>query len=116
MSATGVETAVGQIRVDEELARRVVDDGPSALGSFELSDEEAAAVVEALRLDVGDRFDEVSGLAMGGLGGLSLDNLIGVGRRLGVQAPGAAGASGWIEVGSRNEGWIDRPGGGSLAE
>ena len=125
MSAVGVEEAVEQIRVDEALARRVVGDGPGALAGFDLTEAEASALTDALRTDVGDAFDastddeddEVEGHAfggMGGLGGLSLDNLIGVGRQLGVQSPGASQGTDWIDLGGRSSGWIERPGTGGM--
>jgi hypothetical protein len=111
MSGRGVEEAVEQIRVDEQLAHRVVDQGAPALGGFELTDDEASAVVDALRLDVGAG-SEVEGFSFSW--GASLDNLIGVGRQLGVQTPGGTQSAGWIEHGRGSEGWIDRPGQGGL--
>ncbi len=113
MSAAGVEDAVEQMRVDQALARRVVADGGAALDAFDLTEAEASALADALRLDVGDAFegppgDEVSGFGFGGLGAMPLDNLIGVGRQLGIQNPGATQGAGWIDLGGRNSGWIDR--------
>jgi hypothetical protein len=119
MSATGAEDAVEQIRVDEALARRVVAEGGPALASFDVTEAEASALADALRLDVGDGFDappddEVAGFGFGGLGAMPLDNLIGVGRQLGVQGVSEHGATGWIDVGSRSSGWIERPGTGGM--
>ena len=119
MSAVGVEAAVEQMRVDEALARRVVGDGPGALAGFDLTEAEASALTDALRTDVGDAFeasagDDVEGHAFGGLGGMPLDNLIGVGRQLGVQSPGALGTDWRDGHGLANEGWIERPGTGGM--
>ncbi len=119
MSATGVEEAVEQIRADEALARRVVGDGPGALSGFDVTEAEASALTDALRVDVGDAFDQaadddVEGHAFGGLGGMPLDTLIGVGRQLGVQSPGAQGTDWRDGHGLGNEGWIDRPGAGGM--
>jgi len=112
MSGAEVESAVEQLRADEELARRTVTEGAPALAAFDLTDEEASALVEALRLDVGDSFDEVSGFAMPG--GLPLTNLIGVGRQFGVHDLSGRGGD-WSSHGLGQEGWIERPGAGGMA-
>ena len=106
MSAAGVEDAVEQIRVDEAPGPTGGGRRPTRPGLFDLTEAEASALAEALRLDVGDAFDdppdaEVVGFGFGGLGGMSLDNLIGVGRQLGVQSPGGAQGSGWIDISGR---------------
>jgi hypothetical protein len=110
MSGRGVEDAVEQIRVDEDLARQVVAAGAPALGAFDLTDAEATAVVDALRLDLGVRGDDddVEGFSLSF--GMPLDNLIGVGRQLGVQNLGGPQAAGWIQ--RNREGWIERGGPG----
>ena len=103
MSGAGVESAVEQIRMDQELARRVVDDGAPALAGFDLTDDEASALVEALRLDVGNAFDEVSGFGIMPTG-LPLTTLIGVGRQLGVQDLSAAARTGRAGASARKAG------------
>jgi hypothetical protein len=96
MSEMGVETAVEQIRVDHQLAEAVVRDGAPALSSFDLTTDEADALVGALRLDVEEALGEVTGFAAAPFGSIQLSNLIDVGRQLGGGAFGQA-ASGWIE-------------------
>jgi hypothetical protein len=101
MSRAGVDQAVDGIRGDKELAQKVLDEGTPALASFDLSDEEQAAIVDALRQDVGD----VSGFAQVDFMP-SLNNLMGVGRSFGGGgAPGVAGHVGWS-----SEGWIELQG------
>ncbi len=113
MSGQGVEAAVEQIRVDEGLARQVAEEGIPALDDFDLTAEEATAVVDALRLDLGAGPDEVAGFSLSW--GMPLDNLIGVGRRFGVQDLGGGQSAGWIEsAGGSEAGWIERPGRGGL--
>ena len=109
MSGRGVEDAVEQIRVDEDLARWVAVDGVPALGAFELTGPEATAVVDALRLDLGVGDDEVAGFSFSF--GVPLDNLIGVGRQLGVQHLGGDDG-GRVDRQRGNDGWIERQGPG----
>ena len=103
MSAAGVDEAVERIRDDHELAADVVADGPSALGVFDLTEDEAAAVTDALCLDVEDALGEVSGFDMAPFGSIPLTNLIGVGRQFGSGGPG-----------NLSTGWIERPGPGTV--
>ncbi len=98
---------MAQIRVDRDLAERVVVRGAPALDGFELTPDEAAAVVDALRLDVRVTDDEVAGFSFSF--GMPLDNVIGVGRQLGVQGPGVPGGD-WIDRGGDRAGWIERLG------
>ncbi len=101
MSKMGVEIAVEQIRVDHDLAAAVVRDGIAALASFDLTADEATALVDALRQDVENALGDVSGFSAAPFGAIQLDLLIGVGRQLG------GGALGHV-----SEGWIDRTGPG----
>ena len=87
--------------------------GQPALAGFDLTDDEASALVEALRQDIGDAFDEVSGFGIMPTG-LPLTTLIGVGRQLGVQDLSGRGSD-WSSRGFGQEGWIERPGMGGLA-
>jgi len=102
MSRSGVDEAVETIRDDKELAQRVFADGAPALSSFDLSDEECGAIVDALRQDVEEAQGEVSGFAQVDFFTLSLNNTIGVGRSFGGGgAPGLGGQKDWVEL---NEG------------
>jgi len=111
MSAAGVDEAVERIRADHELAAAAVADGPDALGAFDLTDDEAGAVIDALRQDVEAALGEVSGFDLAPFGSIPLTNLIGVGRQFGSGGPGTV-TSGWIErpgpgPGSTYKGWIE---------
>ena len=102
MSRSGVDQAVETIRDDVELAQRVFVDGTPALSSFDLSDEECGAIVDALRRDVEEAQGEVSGFAVDMFAPAALNNLMGVGRSFGGGGTGKVGQTGWIETG-----WID---------
>jgi len=83
MSRNGVDATVEQLHEDRALAEAVVADGPSALASFDLTDEERVAIANALLADVEAAQGEVSGFGSWNLGNVQLNNLGGVGRSLG---------------------------------
>ncbi|HXX90167.1 MAG TPA: hypothetical protein VEI83_08100 [Acidimicrobiales bacterium] len=108
MSRAGVDEAVDRIRGDRELAGAVVEDGADALSSFDLTDDERAAIVDALRLDVEEATSEVSGFAFGGFEmAMPLNNLIGVGRSLGGGGVTRPGGAQWVDP---NQQWVEMQG------
>jgi len=101
MSRAGVDEAVEGIREDKGLAQKVFSEGASALATFDLSGDEQTAIVDALRRDVEEAGEEVSGFSISW--GFGLDNVIGVGRNLGGGESTDSGHEQWIEM--------DTPGG-----
>ncbi|HLN16308.1 MAG TPA: hypothetical protein VK277_06070 [Acidimicrobiales bacterium] len=99
MSRQGVEEAVEQLWVDEPLARAVAADGVEALGSFDLTDDEKAGLVTALRLDIQESLGDVSGFALDAMavGTVNLGNVTTFGRTFGGPNLGTAGHEKWIE-------------------